>query len=332
VKKEIQSQQQAAGWIEKLARQDWSAFQNGDLGCIVAVARKRLWDELTNACEKIVGEYEQEYLRRLFWATESPARADENSPQNTTVYKAGVVEKGTPNRVLFELRFNTDLPAIYFCATDPFETSGVITLVLDQQDEVRLCYRGALMDPLEMAKVLLAPVLFRVGVYHRELKDDFVDVAHLRGAYGEGSLLGRRTLPRSKPQFSRPGPDKARRERRRPKWLAALDVKEPSWLPYMLAATVVLVATGLLFLVQSLTAVPIFWLLSGPIVFSFVQWGRGPGVLALALGIFNTDFFFLVPLWEFNFGATTQLLGLAYALMAFSAYWISDRRKLSGNS
>lgn len=334
MKKEIQSQQEEARWIEKLAREDWSAFQNGDLGCIVAVARKKLWDGLTTACERIVGEYEQEYLRRFFWVSESPASHDENSgsnSQNTKVYKAAVVEKGTPDRILFELRFNTNLPAIYFCATDPFETSGVITLVLDEQDEVRLCYRGALMDPLQMAKVLLAPVLFRVGVYHRELKDDFVDIAHLRAAYGEGSLVGRRVLPRSKPQPARSGPEKARPERR-PKWLAALDVKEPSWARYMLAATTVLIATGLLFLLQSLTTVPIFWLLSGPIVFSFVQWGVRPGMLALALGIFSTDFFFVVPLWEFNFGTTTQLLGLAYALMAFSAYWISDRRRLDGNS
>lgn len=331
MKKEIQSQQQEAGWVEKLARQDWSAFQNGDLRCIIAVARKKLWDELTTACEKIVDEYEQEYLRRLFWATESPARAEGNGPQNTTTYKAAVFERGTPGRTLFELRFNTDLPAIYFCATDPFETSGVITLMLDERDEVRLCYRGALMDPPEMAKVLLAPVLFRVGVYHRELRDDFVDIAHLRSAYGEGALLGRRVLPKSKPQHARHDPEKARVDRR-PKWLAALDVKEPSWLRYMLAATTVLIATGLLFLLQSLTVVPIFWLLSGPIIFAFVQWGAGPGILALALGIFNTDFFFVAPLWEFNFGATTQLLGLAYALMAFSAYWLSDRRRLGENS
>jgi len=326
VKKDIQSEQ-GAGWVEKLARQDWSAFQNGDLGCIVAVARKKLWEELTAACERIVGDYEQEYLRRLFWANESPSATDDlNSP--STVHRATVVERGTPDRVLFELRFNTDLPAIYFCATDPFETSGVITLVLDEQDEIRLCYRGALMQPVEIAKVLLAPVLFRVGVYHRELKDDFVDIAHLRGAYGEGALMGRRSLPRSKPQFPRHHPEKVRS--RQSNVLMALNAK-PSWLRYALATTTVLAATGVLFLLQSLTPFPIFWLLSAPIVFAFVQWGAGPGILTLAIGIFNTDFFFVAPVWEFNFGVTTQLLGLAYALMAFSAYWISDRRKLGEN-
>jgi hypothetical protein len=330
VKKEIQSQQQGAGWVEKLARQDWSAFQSGDLGCIVAVARKNLWDELVAACERIVGEYEQEYLRRLFWTTESPAKADGSGPQGV-VHKAAIVERGTPDRILFELRFNTDLPAIYFHAMDPFETSGVITLVLDEHDEVRLCYRGVLMEPLEIAKVLLAPVLFRVGVYHREVKDDFVDIAQLRGAYGEGALLGRRTLPRSKPQLSRPGPERTRWNQR-PNWRAARGAEKPSWMRYTLAATTVLIATGLLFLLQSLTAVPIFWLLLAPIVFAFLQWGAGPGILALALGIFNTDFFFVAPLWEFNFESTTQLLGLAYALTAFSVYWISDRRRVSEHS
>ncbi|HEX6545941.1 MAG TPA: DUF4118 domain-containing protein, partial [Bryobacteraceae bacterium] len=296
-------------------------------GCIVAVARKNLWDELVAACERIVDEYEQEYLRRLFWAAESPAKSGGSGPQGV-VHKAVIVERGTPDRLLFELRFNTDLPAIYFHALDPFETSGVITLVLDEQDEVRLCYRGVLMEPLEIAKVLLAPVLFRVGVYHRELKDDFVDIAHLRGAYGEGAILSRRTLPRSKPQFSRPSSERTHRDLQST-WPVPRGAEKPSWLRYTLAATTVLVATGFLFLLQSLTAVPIFWVLLAPIVFAFIQWGAGPGVLALAIGIFNTDFFFVVPLWEFNFEATTRLLALAYALIAFSAYWISDRRRVS---
>jgi K+-sensing histidine kinase KdpD len=67
--------------------------------------------------------------------------------------------------------------------------------------------------------------------------------------------------------------------------------------------------------------------LSGAIIFTFVQWGIGPGVVALLIGIFNTDYFFVEPLYEFNFGSATRLLGLAYALMAFSAYWLSERRR-----
>ena len=324
--KDLRFQQDGVKWVEKLARQDWSAFQNGDLGCIIAVARKKLWDELTSECQEVVSSYEQEYLRRVVWTMEAPPAPDD-SGSGDTVHKASIIEQGAPNRILFELRFNTDLPAIYFCAADPFETSGVITLVLDESNEVRLCYRGLLLSVQELAKILLAPVLFHVNVHHPQLSDDLVDIARIRGAYGEGSLLGRRVPVRPKPTFSQPAREVVTAKSKRPAWLAALDVTKPDWLRYALAACVVLIATGVIFLFQSLTTVPIFWLLSGAIVFTFVQWGVGPGIAALLIGIFNTDYFFVEPLYEFNFGSTTRLLGLAYALMAFSAYWLSERRK-----
>jgi hypothetical protein len=327
VSKDLRFQQDGVEWVEKLARQDWSAFQNGDLGCILAVARKKLWDELTSECREIVECYEQEYLRRLAWMLETPAPADE-SGISQSVHKGFLLEKGTPDRVMFEIRFDTDLPAIYFCAADPYETSGVITLVLDEANEVRLCYRGALLSAGELAKILLAPVLFRVSVHNPKLNDDLVDIARIRGAYGEGSLVGRgRVQPRTKPNFSQAAREVVKTHSKRPAWLAALDITKPDWLRYALSGCAVLIATGLIFLFQSLTTVPIFWLLSGPIIFAFVQWGMGPGIFALFIAIFNTDYFFVEPLYEFNFGSTTRLLGLAYALMAFSAYWLSARRK-----
>jgi hypothetical protein len=330
VKNDTRIRQESVNWVEKLARQDWSAFQNGDLGCIIAVARRTLWDELTSECREIVNSYEQEYLRRIFWNVESPQPPDgETSDQ--TVHRATIIEKANPDRLLFELRFDTSLPAIYFCALEPFETSGVISLVLDDAAEVRLCYRGVLMTPRELAKILLAPVLFRLNVHFPGLSEDPVDLARIRGAYGEGTLLNRRHVSGSRsPSLSRapdfPPPPKPIT------WLAALDVSRPAWVRYVLATVVVMIATGLVFLAQSLTAVPIFWLLSGAIVFSFVQWGIGPGLVALLIGIVNTDYFFVEPLYELDFGSTTRLLGLAYALMAFSAYWLSTRHRQDATS
>jgi hypothetical protein len=326
VSKELRLRQDTVDWVEKLARQDWSAFQNGDLGCIIAVARKKLWNELTFACQEIAESYEQEYLRRIYWSA-GPAAGAREEAKDATVYKASLVERGTPERLLLGLRFDTDLPAIYFFSLDPFEASGVIMLVLDEANEVRLSYRGVVMTPAELARILLAPVLFRVNVHLPHLSDDVVDLARIRGAYGEATLIGRPTPavsrpvapPRFAPQLPAPQRSSA--------WFASLDVGKPSWLRYMLAAATVLIATGLLFLFQSLTPVPIFWMLSGAIGFAFIQWGLGPGILALAVGIAATDYFFVEPLFEFDFNSTTRLLGLAYALMAFSAYWLSTRRR-----
>ncbi|MFZ0589439.1 MAG: DUF4118 domain-containing protein [Bryobacteraceae bacterium] len=325
--KELRLRQDSVDWVEKLARQDWSAFQNGDLGCIIAVARKRLWDEFTFACQQIAESYEQEYLRRVYWSVGPAARGNEEERREATIYKASLLEKGTPDRLLLEVRFDTDLPAIYFSTLDPFETNGVIMLVLDEVNEVRLCYRGVLMSASELARFLLAPVLFRVNVHHPQLADDVMDLARLRGAYGEATLMGRPTgslnrpmaSPRPAPQLPKLGPSTT--------WLTAFEIPKPNWLRYALSAVTVLVATGLLFLLQSLTPVPIFWLLSGVIGFVFVQWGFGPGILALAMGTAATDYFFVEPLYEFDFNSTTRLLGLAYALMAFSAYWVSTRRR-----
>jgi Domain of unknown function (DUF4118) len=326
VSKELRLRQDSVGWVEKLARQDWSAFQNGDLGCIIAVARKRLWDELTSSCEQIAESYEQEYLRRVYW-TAGPAASEGEERQSATVYKASLTEKGTPDRLLLEIRFDTDLPAIYFFTLDPLETSGVVMLVLDEANEVRLCYRGVLMPAAELARVLLAPVLFRVNVHHPQLNDDLVDLARIRGAYGEGSLLGRRVAAVSRPMLSsRPAPQIPAIQRTAT-WLTALDAVKPNWLRYVLAAVTVVIATGVLFLFQSLTPVPIFWLLSGAIGFVFVQWGLGPGMVALAMGTAATDYLFVEPLYQFDFNSTTRLLGLAYALMAFSAYWVFTRRR-----
>ncbi len=325
--KELRLRQDSVDWVEKLARQDWSAFQNGDLGCIIAVARKRLWDDFTFACQQIAESYEHEYLRRVCWSAGPAVSGDDEERRGATVYRASLVEKGTPNRLLLEVRFDTDLPAIYFSTLDPFETSGVITLVLDEANEVRLCYRGVLMSGSELARFLLAPVLFRVNVHHPQLSDDVVDLARLRDAYGEATFMGRPAGPLNRPMASpRPAPQLPELGRSAT-WLTALETAKPNWLRYGLSAVTVLVATGLLFLFQSLTPVPIFWLLSGVIGFVFVQWGFGPGILALAMGTAATDYFFVEPLYEFDFNSTTRLLGLAYALMAFSAYWLSTRRR-----
>lgn len=324
--KELRLRQDTVDWVEKLARQDWSAFQNGDLACIIAVARKKLWNELTFACQEIAESYEQEYLRRVYWSAGPAASAGEES-RDSTVYRASLAEKGTPDRLLLELRFDTSLPAIYFFSLDPFEASGVIMLVLDDANEVQLSYRGVVMPAAELARFLLAPVLFRVNVHHPQLSEDLADLARIRGAYGEATLMGRPTPAASRPIASpRPAPQLPPARQSTP-WLPAIEVAKPTWLRYLLSAVTVLIATGLLFLFQSLTPVPIFWMLSGAIGFTFVQWGLGPGILALAIGTGATDYFFVEPIYAFSFNSTTRLLGLAYALMAFSAYWVSTRRR-----
>jgi hypothetical protein len=309
-------------WVEKLARQDWSAFQNGDLACIIAVARKRLWDELVLECGDVVDRYEQEYLRRICWFSDECGAEEHETGQ--TVHTARVVEKGMPDRVLFELRFDTRLPAIYYSTIEPFETSGVITLVLDEMNDVRFCYRGILMSAVDLSKTLLAPVLFRVNVYHPQLKEDLVDQARLRAAYGESGLLARGSSP-IPPRRIHPRSTSSEVPKRKSE--SSSENQRAPWLPYVLAGSSVLSASGLLFLVQALTSVPIFWLLSGAIVFAFVQWGLKPGLCALAIGILSTDFFFVEPLYEISFNSTVRLLGLAYAFMAFSAYWLAMRRR-----
>jgi hypothetical protein len=322
----------SVSWVEKLARRDWSAFQGGDLGCIIAVGRKRLWEELTRECADAVACYEQEYLRRIAWTASSVV--DEESPDRI-LHRATIVEKGSPDRILFELRFDTTLPAIYFCTFEPLEASGVVTLVLDEANEVRFSYRGMLTTPSDLAKILLAPVLFRVNVHHPELHEDLVELARIRGAYGEGALLGRNISARPRFPIADISYDKATHKNQNTKthknqnanWVAAVRHPNTPWLRYGLASSTILLATLLIFACQSFTAVPIYWLLSGAIIFTFIQWGVGPGLAALLIGTAATDYFFIEPIYELSFNATVRLLGLAYALMAFSAYWIAERRR-----
>ena len=85
--------------------------------------------------------YEHEYLRRVYWTTEPITTQDDAEPHRT-MYKARVIEKGAPDRVIVELRFDTSLPGIAYFLTEPVQFSGVISLVLDERDEICLAHNG----------------------------------------------------------------------------------------------------------------------------------------------------------------------------------------------
>ena len=79
-------------WVQKLASQDWAAFQSGSVFPLIAVARQEVWTSLVSECRSIVDQYEHEYARRIYWTTE-PIVAEED-PRGHTIYKLRVVEKG----------------------------------------------------------------------------------------------------------------------------------------------------------------------------------------------------------------------------------------------
>jgi hypothetical protein len=320
---EFQRQQDTVRWVGKIAREDWSAFHQGEPACIVAVVRKRLWDRLIAECETIIASYEREYVRRVCWITESLNSSEDE--QDKIVYKASLVELGRPDRTLFELRFDTDLSGIYFYSLTPFKKTGVVTFALLEEDDVKLCYRRILMEPVQLAKFLLAPVLFRLHSFHARLAEDLAVLAGLREAYANKMLSAVSHVQIPSPALDAPPGSAALEIRGSPQ--AKKGETKQNWLRYAFAAVPVLVATAVLFFFQSLTPVPIYWLLSGAIALAFVQWGIGPGIVALVIGVLATDYFFVEPIFQITFDSTTRLFGIGYALTAFTAYWLSERRR-----
>lgn len=313
-------------WVQKLAQQDWGEFQNGNLIAITAVARKKLWDELVGECRRIVDSYEHEYLRRVYWTTEPITSQDEASPSRT-MYKARVIEKGAPDRVILELRFDTSLPGIAYFLSEPFQFSGVISLVLNDQDEICLAHRGHLITVERMAKVLLAPVLFRVSVFEAETNEISSESSQLKAAYGDVSLP-----PAQHRKLTRNANSQSSRGRLGSEPTDDLGQTIPefirnNWLKYAGATLVTGAAVIVLFLLQWAVPFPLFLLLAGEVALVSITWGVGPGVFALVVAVIGTDYFFVEPLYQISFNAPVLLSGFIYAAVAILAYWLAARRR-----
>ena len=313
-------------WVQKLAQQDWGEFQAGNVIAMTAVARKKLWDDLVEECRRIVDSYEHEYLRRVYWTTEPNTTQDEAEPHRTT-YKARVIEKGAPDRIILELRFDTNLPGIAYFLTEPIEFSGVISLVLDETDEICLAHHGHLITIERMAKVLLAPVLFRVTVYEPQAQDMPLGVAQLRAAYGDVSLpssQGRKVARNLQPRRSLGVPRS--KESGTLSQSAARFVTQ-NWHRYAGGAAVTAAAVLILFLLQGAVPFPLFLLLAGAVALVSIQWGIGPAICALVLAVIGTDYFFVEPLYEVSLNRPVLVSAVIYAAVAFAAYWLATRRR-----
>jgi hypothetical protein len=299
-------------WVKKLASQDWSAFENGSVNPMIASARWNQWQQLIAACRGVVDSYEKEYLRRLYWITEPIVAEDDTTPERR-VYKVRMVEKGAPDRVVLELRFDTGLPGISFVGVDPVEFSGVIALVLDEQDIVHLAFRNQIVSPEQMTKILLAPILFKVGVFLPGLLPDLDDQISLQNAYDDA--------------IRRLGPSPRRSVVQEPRALAPPS-KRQSWKSYLLATLIVAAATGLeICLLKLSDPSPLLLLFAVAVSLVVIRWGIGPGVCALCLAVLSTDYFFIEPLYQISLNNTVCLFALIYTAFGVLCYWIASTRR-----
>jgi hypothetical protein len=277
-------------------------------------------------CRRIVDSYEHEYLRRVYWTTEPITTQDDAEPQRTT-YKARVIEKGAPDRIILELRFDTSLPGIAYFLSEPVRFSGVISLVLDERDEICLAHNGHLITVQRMAKVLLAPVLFRVTVYDPQAQDVSLGVAQLRTAYGDVSLPA---IQGRKPGRAVPARDSRKVAESKQDDILSRSVVgfiSHNWGRYAGATVLTAAVVGLLFLLQGAVPFPLFLLLAGAVALVSIQWGVGPAICAFVLAVIGTDYFFVEPLYEVSLNRAVLVSGLIYAAVGFLAYWLAVRRR-----
>jgi hypothetical protein len=316
-------------WVQKLAQQDWGEFQAGNLIAITAVARKKLWDDLVDECRQIVDSYEHEYLRRVYWTTEPITTQDDAEPQRT-MYKARVIEKGAPDRIILELRFDTSLPGIAYFLTEPVRFSGVISLVLDERDEICLAHSGHLITVERMAKVLLAPVLFRVTVYDPQAQDVSLGVAQLRTAYGDVSQPAIQGRKPGRAVQARDSRKVAESKQGGTLSQSVVGFISHNWLRYAGATVLTAAVVVLLFLLQGAVPFPLFLLLAGAVALVSIQWGVGPAICAFVLAVIGTDYFFVEPLYEVSLNRAVLVSGFIYAAVGFLAYWLAVRRRSDG--
>ena len=316
-------------WVQKLAQQDWGEFQAGNLAAMTAVARKKLWDDLVDECRRIVDSYEHEYLRRVYWTTEPITTQDDAEPHRT-MYKARVIEKGAPDRVIVELRFDTSLPGIAYFLTEPVQFSGVISLVLDERDEICLAHNGHLITVQRMAKVLLAPVLFRVSVYDPHAQDVSLGIAQLRTAYGDVSqpLIPGRKLARTVQYRESRKLAESKQVGAFPR--SVMGFITHNWWRYAGAAVLTGATVLMLFLLQWAVPFPLFLLLAGAVAMVSIEWGIGPAICAFILAVIGTDYFFVEPLYEVSLNRAVLVSGFIYAAVGFVAYWLAVRRRSDG--